>query len=121
MVIVGILAYTLGILGPITWVASLGTVPTTRSVCQCVNVEADYQIVHDHLCSSTSDTYQWYCKGVTTGGPQLGALVIGLCFLAFGILLIWMGLQGHRLGKGQPPSPDEKWGQERPRQDLDRF
>jgi hypothetical protein len=121
MVIAGTMVMILGLLGPIVWVDSLGTVPTTRRVCQCVNVEGDYEIVQDHLCSSTSDTYQWLCKEVTEGGPQPAALLIGLCILAFGILLTWMGLQGRGLGEGMPPSPDERWGQERPGRDLDRF
>ena len=47
MVIAGTMVMILGLLGPIVWVNSLGTVPTARRVCQCVNVEADYQIVQE--------------------------------------------------------------------------
>ena len=121
MVIGGIMVCTLGVLGLIVAVQSIGTVPVTREVCQCVDVEGDYQVVQDHLCSFSSDTYQRLCKEVTEGGPQTGALVVGLCALVLGVALTWMGLQGRGLGEGLPPSPDEKWGQERPDRDLDRF
>jgi len=121
MVIAGTVAMIIGLLGLVVAVESIGTVPYTVELCQCVNVEADQ--VYDQPCSSSKDpdVYQTICKHPTWGGPQPGAFFVGLGFLVFGIALTWMGLQGRGLGEGLPPSPDEKWGQERPNRDLDRF